>query len=89
MSHHHQLSPMLTSPYLCAKPRISSVNCSVGKNLQVLFDQSSTLPAIKRSAHPDLQRIASQTVRSFVSSSMVDLDCSKFVALFSAGKSIR
>jgi hypothetical protein len=34
------------------------------KNLQHLFDEQSSLPLIKRSAHPDLQRISSQTVRS-------------------------
>jgi rhodanese-related sulfurtransferase len=47
---------------MCVKSQIRYKNSSVVKNLQVLFDEQSSLPLIKRSSHPDLQRISSQTV---------------------------
>ncbi len=65
MSQHlHALSPLFSSPLICSKSGIQCQNSSVVKNLQHLFDEQSSLPLIKRSAHPDLQRISSQTVRS-------------------------
>jgi hypothetical protein len=66
MSHHlHALSPLLSSPLLCSKPQIQcQKNSSVVKNLENLFNEQSSLPLIKRSSHPDLQRISSQTVKS-------------------------
>lgn len=63
MSHHlHSLSPMFNSPIMRAKPCHPSSNASVVKNLQLLFDEQSALPLVKRSSHPDLQRISAQTV---------------------------
>ncbi len=65
MSHHlDSLSPLLSSPLMCVKSEIQYKNSSVVKNLQGLFDEQSSLPLIKRSSHPDLQRISSQTVIS-------------------------
>jgi len=64
MSHHQldSLSPLFSSPLIRSKSRIQSTNSSVVKNLQVLFDEQSSLPLVKRSSHADLKRISSQTV---------------------------
>ena len=60
----HSLSPLISaSPIHRIKPRMKPTTSSVVKNLQSLFDKQSSLPLVKRSSHPDLQRIASQTVR--------------------------
>lgn len=59
--HHHALS----SPRMCTKSQIHCQNSTVVKNLEHLFDQQSSLPLIKRGAHPDLQRISAETVKSF------------------------
>jgi hypothetical protein len=57
MSHHLvALSPLLSTP-----PRRHARNSSVAKNLQVCFDEQ--LPLVKRTSHPDLKRISSETVK--------------------------
>jgi hypothetical protein len=64
MSHHlDSLSPLFSSPIISSKPKIQYQNSSVVKNLENLFNQQSSLPIIKRSSHPDLQRISSETVK--------------------------
>ena len=63
MSRHlDALSPLLSSPLIRSKPTTQSMHSSVVKNLQSLFDEQSSLPLVKRSSHPDLNRISSQTV---------------------------
>ncbi|CAF2409182.1 unnamed protein product [Rotaria sp. Silwood2] len=65
MSHHlDMLSPLFSSPLIRSKSRIESTKSSVVKNLQILFDEQLSLPLVKRSSHPDLKRISSQTLAS-------------------------
>ncbi|CAF1284224.1 unnamed protein product [Adineta steineri] len=63
MSHHlNSLSPLFSSPIMHSKSHMESRSTSVVKNLQILFDEQSSIPLVKRTAHPDLKRISSQTL---------------------------
>ncbi|CAF0794673.1 unnamed protein product [Adineta ricciae] len=63
----HSLSPLiLSSPIHRIKPRMKPTTSSVVKNLESLFDEQSSLPLVKRSSHPDLQRIDSQTLATLL-----------------------
>ncbi|UJR20652.1 hypothetical protein I4U23_023774 [Adineta vaga] len=67
MSHQlHSLSPFFSSPIIRHKHRMNSKNTSVVKNLENLFNEQSSLPLVKRSSHPDLQRISSQTLAALL-----------------------